>query len=122
MAALLGALVGYVIGPWAVALVLGADYRPTSVTALVAAATCVMAGALLQAAALVALQRYWLVTACWVTAIASAALLMLVAPWSAEHRALGGFTIASLTAFVATAIAVRSSVTTAGRSDQRAAH
>jgi len=90
--------------------------------ALVAAATCVMAGALLQAAALVALQRYWLVTACWATAIASAALLMLVAPWSAEHRALGGFTIASLTAFVATAIAVRSSVTTAGRRDQRAAH
>lgn len=123
VAALLGAVVGYAIGPWAVALVLGADYRPTPVTAaLVAAATCVMAGALLQAAALVALQRYWLVTACWAAAIASAALLMLVAPWSAEHRALGGFTIASLTAFVATAIAVRSSVTTAGRSDQRAAH
>lgn len=61
--ALLGAAVGYLIGPWAVALVLGADYRPGPVmAALVAGATCVMAGALLQAAALVALQRYWQVS------------------------------------------------------------
>lgn len=113
-AALLGGTIGYVIGPWAVALVLGPGYRPTSVmAALVAAATCVMAGALLQAAALVALQRYWQLTACWVAAIASAAVLMLLAPWAAEQRGLGGFTAASLVAFVATALAVRRTVATA---------
>lgn len=122
-AALAGAVVGYVIGPWAVALVLGGDYRPGPVTAaLVAAATCVMAGALLQAAALVALQRYWRVTLCWAVSIASAALVMLAAPWGAEHRGLGGFTVASLGAFVATAIAVRASVTTGGSGDADAAH
>ncbi|MCY4727818.1 hypothetical protein NYO98_16130 [Nocardioides sp. STR2] len=123
VAALIGAAVGYVVGPWAVAVVLGADYRPTPVTAaLVAAATCVMAGALLQAAALVALQRYWLVTACWAAAIASAALLMLAAPWSAEDRALGGFALASLAAFVATAVAVQSSVAASASSGGTAAH
>lgn len=123
VAALAGAAVGYVIGPWAVALVLGGGYRPAPLTAaLVAAGTCVMAGALLQAAALVALQRYWAVTACWAVAIASAAAVMLVAPWTAEHRGLGGFTVASVAAFVATAIAVRSSVTPARGGDRRPAH
>lgn len=121
--ALLGAAVGYVIGPWGVALVLGADYRPgPGMAALVAAATCVMAGALLQAAALVALQRYWSLTACWATAIASAAVLMLAAPWDAEQRGLGGFTLASLVAFLATAVAVRRTVATAGARDGQPAH
>lgn len=112
--ALLGAAVGYLIGPWAVALVLGADYRPGPVmAALVAGATCVMAGALLQAAALVALQRYWQLTACWAIAIAAAALVMLAAPWTPEGRGLGGFTVASVVAFAATAVAVRRTVATA---------
>lgn len=123
VAALLGAAVGYVIGPWGVALVLGADYRPgPTMAALVAAATCVMAGALLQAAALVALQRYWPLTACWATAIASAAVLMLAAPWDAEQRGLGGFTLASVVAFLATAVAVRTTVATAGARDGQPAH
>lgn len=122
-AALLGAAVGYVLGPWAVALVLGAGYRPDpTMAALVAAATCVMAGALLQAAALVALQRYWQLTACWATAIVSAAVLMLMAPWEAEQRGLGGFTLASVVAFVATALAVRRTVATAGGHHEQRAH
>lgn len=123
VAALAGAVVGYVVGPWAVALVLGSDYRPTSVmAALVAAATCVMAGALLQAAALVALQRYWQLTGCWAAAIVSAAVLMLAAPWAAEQRGLGGFTLASVVAFAATALAVRRTVATAGDHDEPRAH
>jgi O-antigen/teichoic acid export membrane protein len=121
--AALAAAVGYVVGPWAVALMLGGDYRPGPVmAALVAAATCVMGGALLQAAALVALQRYWQVTACWAAAIASAALVMLAAPWGAEDRGLGGFTVASIMAFVATALAVRRTVATAEGRDQEHAH
>ncbi len=121
--ALLGGAVGYLLGPWAVALVLGADYRPTPImVALVAAATCVMAGALLQAAALVALRRQWQLTACWAAAIASAAVVMLVAPWDAEQRGLGGFTVASLVAFVATALAVRGTVLPAGDRDEESAH
>jgi O-antigen/teichoic acid export membrane protein len=121
--ALLGALVGYVAGPWAVALVLGADYRPDAVmAALVAGATCVMAGALLQAAALVALQRYWQLTSCWALAIAAAAAVMLLAPWSAEDRGLGGFTIASLVAFLATALAVRRTVAAAEGGPEPAGH
>lgn len=121
--ALAGAVVGYAVGPWAVALVLGADYRPSPVVAaLVAAATCVMAGALLQAAALVALRRYWQVTLCWAVAITAAALLMLLAPWGAEERGLAGFTAASLGAFVASAVAVRRGVRTADRGHRPAAH
>jgi O-antigen/teichoic acid export membrane protein len=122
-AALLGAAVAYVLGPWAVALVLGADYRPGPVmAALVAAATCVMAGALLQAAALVALQRYWQVTACWAAAITSTALVMLAAPWGTEERGLGGFAVASLVAFAATAVAVRRSAATVEGRDEQPAH
>lgn len=121
--ALLAGVVGYLVGPWAVAVVLGADYRPPpTMAALVAAATCVMAGALLQAAALVALQRYWQLTACWAAAIVSAAVLMLAAPWASEQRGLGGFTLASVVAFVATAVAVRRTVTTAGHRDGQRAH
>lgn len=122
-AAFVGAAVGYAAGPWAVALVLGADYRPDpTMAALVAAATCVMAGALLLAAALVALQRYWQLTTCWAAAIASAATLMLTAPWNPEQRGLGGFTLASVVALVATALAVRQTVATAGDLDQQPAH
>ena len=45
-------------GPPAVSLVLGDAYRPApGMVAIVTAATCVMAGALLKAAALVALER-----------------------------------------------------------------
>lgn len=122
-AAAAGAVVGYLLGPWAVRLVLGAAYQATPVmAALVAAATCVMAGALLQAAALVALQRYWQLTGCWASAIGSAALVMLAAPWDAEPRGLGGFAVASLMAFLATALAVSRSVTAAGGCDRASAH
>lgn len=123
VAALLGASVAYVIGPWSVALVLGEDYRPgPGMVAVVAAATCVMAGALLQAAALVALQRYWLVTASWAAAITSAGAVMLAGPWGAEQRGLGGFTLASFVAFVATALAVRRTVATSGHRNEERAH
>ena len=122
-AALVGAAVGYVVGPWAVALVLGPDFRPDAVmAAVVAAATCVMAGALLQAAALVALQRYWQVTACWAAAIASTGLVMLAAPWAVEDRGLAGFAVASVAAYVATAVAVRRTVATAESRPEPTAH
>jgi len=123
VAAVVAAAIGYVVGPWAVAFVLGADYRPgPAMAALVAASTCVMAGALLQAAALVALQRYWQLTACWAAAITSAALLMLLAPWGAEQRGLGGFTLASVVAFGATAVAVSRTVAAAGGREAQTAH
>lgn len=113
-AAAAGAVVGYLLGPWAVSLVLGEAYQATAgMVALVAAATCVMAGALLLAAALVALQRYWLLTACWAAAITAAAAVMLGAPLAAEQRALLGFTMASAIAFAATALAVRRTVAAA---------
>lgn len=122
-AALVGSAVGYLVGPWAIALVLGADYRPTAVVAaLVAAATCVMAGALLQAAALVAMQRYWQVTLCWAASITSAALMMLVAPLDDEQRGLGGFALASVVAFLATAVTVRQSAGAADRSVRQPGH
>lgn len=111
VAALVGGVVAWFLGPWAVTLVLGPAYRPgPGESAVVAAATCVMAGALLQAAALVALQRYWQLTACWAAAISATAAAMLVAPLAVDHRALAGFAAASVVAFVATAVEVRRSV------------
>ena len=47
---------------------------------------------------------------------------MLVAPWDAEQRGLGGFAVASLVALVVTAVAVRRSVGAAESRDRRAAH
>lgn len=38
---------------------------------------------------------------------------MLAAPWTPEGRGLGGFTVASVVAFAATAVAVRRTVATA---------
>lgn len=111
VSAALAAVAGYLVGPWFVSAFFGEDYRTTGTTvALVGASTCVMAGALLQAAALVALQRYWQLTACWASAIAAAAVTMLAAPWDVEARGLGGFTLASLVAFLAMTVAVRRSV------------
>ncbi len=122
-AALLGAAVGYYVGPWAVALVLGTDYRPDpTMAALVAAATCVMAAALLQAAALVALERRWQLTTCWAIAIGSAATLMIAAPWDPDSRGLGGFTLASAVAFVATALALRHGVASPVESQEPTDH
>jgi len=121
--ALVAAAIGYLVGPWVVSVVLGSGYRPgPEMAALVAASTCVMAGALLQAAALVALQRYWQLTSCWAAAIASAAFLMLAAPWDPEQRGLGGFVTVSLVAFVATAVAVSRTVSAAGRREGVRAH
>ncbi|CAM3548543.1 hypothetical protein [Nocardioides zeicaulis] len=112
--AVVGGALGYLVGPWAVGLVLGSDFRPTGLmVALVTGATCVMAGALLQAAALVALQRYWRLTGCWGLAIAGAALVMLATPWGPEARGLAGFTVASVVAFAATAVAVLRTVASA---------
>ena len=121
--AALGGVLGYVAGPWVVALVLGSDYRPTPVmAALVAAATCVMAGALLQAATLVALGRHWQLTACWAAAIGSAAVVMLATPWDPEQRGLGGFTTASMVAFVATALTVRRTIGRTGAREERSSY
>ena len=90
--------------------------------ALVAASTCVMAGALLQAAALVALQRYWQLTACWAAAIASAALLMLAAPWGAEHAGAGRLHARLARRVRRHGLAVGRTCRAAGGSDRRAAH
>lgn len=123
LSSLLAAGVGYLVGPWVIVLVLGEAYRPDALSvALVAASTCAMAGALLQAAALVALQRYWQVTAVWAASIVSAALLMMLAPWSDVARCMGGFLLASVVAYLATALAVRRTVATAADGDQRSDH
>jgi O-antigen/teichoic acid export membrane protein len=123
VAAALGGAVAYVLGPWAVELVLGAEFRPTpGMVAVVTAATCVIAGALLLAAVLVALQRYWQLTACWAASIAAAAVVMLAAPLDAEQRALWGIAAASAVAFLGMVVAVRRSVAAAEAKHERASH
>lgn len=110
IASTVAAGVGYFLGPWATRVMMGDQYDPARLTcALVLAATCLMGAALLQASVMVALQRYWALTACWSAAVGSAAALLLAPSASAETRGLAGFFAASCVAMVATALTVRRS-------------
>ena len=102
----LAALVGAGLGPAGVALFMGDRYDPSAWTcALVLAATCLVAAALLQAAVLVAVERFWLVAACWIVSVTIAVLAMRLPGQTAETRALWGFVSAAFVAHVTTAVA-----------------
>jgi O-antigen/teichoic acid export membrane protein len=106
LAAGLAALVGEGLGPGAVALFMGDQYHPSRLTcALVLGATCLVAAALLQAAVLVALQRYWVMAACWFLSVGVAAVIMWSPNEAADTRALWGFVAAAVVAQATTAVA-----------------
>ena len=85
-AALLVAAGGWLLGPWALRVYMGAHYQAEPwLMALLLASSCVIAAALLQVAALVAMQRYrdavftWVITdACAVAVLASPLADMVV--------------------------------------------
>ncbi|MBB3043529.1 hypothetical protein [Nocardioides soli] len=101
--ALLAALLAYEFGPGAVRIAMGEQYDAAgSMCALVAAAAVLMAAALLQAGVLVALKRYWHLTACWALATASAGAVLAGLPAEPEARGAWGFLVAALVSAIAT--------------------
>lgn len=97
--AALGGAGGYVLGPWAVRLLMGDQYDPSRVmTGVVLAATCVLGVTLIQAAVIIALGRYWVLTTCWAVTVLASLLTMLVLPWSPEARGTAAFAAAACTA------------------------
>lgn len=102
------ALVGYALGPWVTRLMMGDQYAPSrALCAVVLSATCLLAAGLLQAAVLVAMRRYWWLTAVWSVALACAGAILLMVPADAETRAAAGFVTACAVAALATGVAVR---------------
>lgn len=101
-------LLGFAVGPWVTRLMMGDQYDPSpEMCAAVLGATCLLATALLHAAVLVAMRRYWRLTAIWSVAVASAAVVLLWLPASAETRGAAGFVTACTVAALVTGVVVR---------------
>ncbi|MGQ4549301.1 lipopolysaccharide biosynthesis protein [Dermabacteraceae bacterium P13077] len=96
---LAGALATYLTGEFFYHLFLGSEYS-VSALELVALiiATVVIAGCLLQAAVLVALEEYLSVVTAWGIAVAAAVACLALVPGDAQTRALYGFVACSFAA------------------------
>ena len=105
-AAVLGAA-GWWLGPWAVRLLFGASYdAPPAMVAWALASSCLVAGALLHAAVLIAVQRYWLVVALWAAGAGAAVLGLLLTPGPPDQRGLVAFVVAGSAAWLCSAVLV----------------
>ncbi|MFC8191178.1 hypothetical protein ACFUMH_05880 [Cellulomonas sp. NPDC057328] len=81
LAALAGA-VAWFVGPWAVRLLYGPAYDvPALAVALLVGSACLLAGALLVSAALVAVEARGAMTAMWGAALAGTAVWLLASPY-----------------------------------------
>lgn len=96
-AATAGAALGAVFGPAAVRLMFGAGFdAPRWMVAILAAATVVIAGVLLEAAALLAFQRYVAVLLTWGTGVSAAIGALVLWPGSADQKGVVGLAVAAL--------------------------
>ena len=92
-----GGVVGWLVGPWAVAVLFGAKYQaPGLMVGVLTASTILIAGILLEGAALLALQRYAAVVATWGAAVATAVVVLVVWPGEVADRGVAGLAGASL--------------------------
>lgn len=95
--AALGAVGGALLGPWAVRVFFGAQYEASPLmVAILLASTVVIAGILLQAAALLALQRYGSLLLTWGTAVVAALVVLAAWPGAAPERGTAGLAVAAL--------------------------
>lgn len=87
-------LAGWLLGPWALRLYMGPDYViAPAVIAVLLAASCVLAVALLEVAALIALERYWMAATVWLVAAVALILAMAVAPGPPDARVAIGVAV-----------------------------
>lgn len=102
---------GWVLGPWAVRLLFGADYAAAPATVAVALATsAVIALALMQVAVFIALERYPFVALTWGLAVGAAVAVLGLWPAEPELVGLTAFAAASVTAYVVSGLLLRASL------------
>ncbi len=121
-AAVAAGAVGFWLGPWALRLFLGSGYSASGfMIGLLLATSCLVAAALLQLAAFVALERYKFVVLAWAAAVASALASLAWLPGSPEQRGTMAFVTASIVVFVLSGLLLQLAVRRhreVGREDQ----
>lgn len=104
-AAVVLALGGYVLGPWAVSLFAGAAYQaPGWLVAVALGASAFMAGALLQAAVFIALERHIHVVTTWGSSVGATVLVLVTVPGDRDVVGMTGFVTASLVAYLVSGV------------------
>ena len=104
---------GWLLGPWAVRLAFGPDYVVSSaLVSLMLAVTVFMAGAQLQTAVFVSLERYNLIAATWGSAFLGAIMAISFTTGDSVRRGTAGFIAAALLPYLASTIALRMALTT----------
>ncbi|MFT0846440.1 hypothetical protein VR010_01640 [Actinomycetaceae bacterium L2_0104] len=107
-AAAVAAAGGWVLGPWAVQFMFGPDYQAARwLVAVLLGMTVIFAGALLQVAVFISLERYHLIAATWGAALLGASTAIWLTPGDATARGTAGFITASIIAYIASTIALR---------------
>lgn len=101
---------GWWWGPWVIRLVLGPGYVADPLLVAVAlATTCLLGAALLQAAILVAFQRYAAVVGTWLGGAVAAAAALIALPEVAGTAGISGLVAGALVGFAVSAVLVRRS-------------
>ena len=99
---------GYLLGPWAVRLLFGANYVATrEMVALLLGFTVLLAGALLQAAVFTTLERYALTLVTWGSAAAATIVTIAVVPGESAVRGTAGFIAASVAGYLVSTLLLR---------------
>ena len=103
---------GWFAGPWALRIYMGPAYQAAPwMMAVLLAASCVMAAAMLQVAALVAMERYSDVVLTWVVADLCAVLMLTIGPGTTETSGALAFAFGSTLAWLVSAQRVLRGVT-----------
>lgn len=107
--AVIALVAGWFLGPWALLLYLGPGYVIAPlVIAVLLAASCILAVALLEVAALIALERYWTAAAVWLAAAAAVVATLMLAPLPPDERVAAAVAAGALVSWaVATASVTR---------------
>ncbi|MST50065.1 hypothetical protein [Mobiluncus porci] len=106
--AIVSAVAGWALGPWAVRLLFGSSYvAPGWLVALILASTVVLGAALLQAAVFVSLERYLSSVLTWGATLAGTVVALLVTPGDALARGTAGFVVASVLGYVISGLLLR---------------
>lgn len=107
-ASTLAAAGGWLLGPWATRTLFGPSYQAGgALVAVMLAATVVLAGALLQAATFVSLERYNAVTTTWGVSLALTTTTLVMTPGGPVARGTAGFVVAALAGYATSVVLLR---------------
>lgn len=98
---------GWLFGPWALRIYMGESYViAPAVVATLLAAGCVLAVALLEAAAIIALERYWTAALVWAIGALSLTLTMAFTPGGPDVRVAAGVSVGAVVSWLLATVAV----------------